>query len=586
MLPQIYPVTCHTDHVGPGSTFVAIKGFKDDGTKYIEKAIDLGATKIVVEEGTSFEWFDKLTTNGSIIKINQQNIIRQNIQITYDKLSQITKNSEKNSPFVVSLSNHSNGQLNIQIIFVKNTRKALAELTAQALGNPASKLKIVGLTGTKGKTTTTYLIEHILKQAGFKTALLGTVKNKILDEELETSNTTPEGDYLQMFFAECVKRGVDFVVMEVSSHALSLHRVHGVEFDAVGFTNLNPEHLDFYKDMQDYFQAKMEIFNQIKTGGSVVVNSDNEWGRRAVEILGSDKNFENKILTFGQNKFEQEPLDTICKSKSLGETVYIKPINTTNPEKSSIKESSDTNFQLPVHSECATSWRVSRNSNKPLHHSLSILQNNLDNLKFKISKESNADQISSSKLFGEFNAYNMTMAFLICKQLEISKLKIQTALKIFSGVPGRLQFHKLKNGAKAFVDYAHNPSSMEAVLQTLRPLTKNLIVVFGCGGDRDKTKRPVMGKIACQHANNVIITSDNPRTEEPQDILKNILEGVDKEEMKKVTCQLDRKKAIEKAAEISDENSVIALLGKGHENYFLIKGQKFHFDDLEEISKF
>ncbi len=442
MLPKTYPVTCHTNHVGPGSTFVAIKGFELDGHNYIQKAIDLGAKKIVLEK-------------------------------KYKDISQNPK---------------------IEFIWVDNVRKALANLSSIALDKPCSKLKIIGITGTKGKTTTTYLTEHILRQAGFKTALIGTIKNKILDQEIESINTTPESDYLQMFLAQCVKKNVDFVVMEVSSHSLSLHRVHGIKFNIVGFTNLAPEHLDFYKTIEKYFQAKSILFNQVKKNGSIVINLNDEWGKRALQ------NLEQKAITFNHKNLKQ-------------------------------------NFKNP-------------------------------------------------NLIGKFNKYNITMSFLICKQLGLETTKINNAINNFAGAPGRMQLHTLKNGAKVFVDYAHNPSSMQAVLQTLRPITKNLIVIFGCGGDRDKTKRPVMGKIASAYADKIIVTDDNPRFEEPEKIIIDILSGIKKKDSKKVFTQIDRRKAIEKAVELADKNSIIALLGKGHENYYLVKNKKFYFDDFMEVSKF
>ncbi len=483
MLPKIYPITCHTDHVGTGSTFVAIKGFEQDGNKYIEKAIKLGAKKIILEDYAEF--------------------------------------SKKTLP------------KEIEFIFTGNARKALAIHSAEILGNPASKLKIIGITGTKGKTSTTFIIEHILKTAGHKTALLGTIKNKILNQEIESKRTTPQSDYFQMFLHECVKQNVEYVVMEVSAHALSLDRVYGIEFDAVGFTNLAPEHMDFYKNLEKYFEAKSLIFNQIKKDGSVIINTEDEWGKKAFK----NQEYKNYKLTL-------------------------------NPFVLSL--SKDTNGIL-------NRWT---NFNK---NTFKINQNNLNGLNFSIQKKY---EINSPQLFGEFNIYNLTMAFLICKQLGLKTEEIISAIKDFDGIPGRLQMHTLKNKAKTFVDYAHNPSSMEAVLKTLKPLSKKLIVVFGCGGDRDKTKRPVMGKLATKYADKVIITDDNPRFEEPQNIINEILTGIDSKDLNKVTCELDRKKAIELAVKSSCKNSVIALLGKGHENYYSAKGKTFYFDDFEQISKF
>ncbi len=472
MLPKKYPVSSHTDHIGPGSTFVAIKGFKKDGTKYIKKAIKLGATKIILDENIS-QSFTPIKPKTISKKFNKQLL----------------------------------NQKNVEYVFVKNPRKTLAQIASATLNNPASKLKIIGVTGTKGKTTTTYLIEYVLQSLGKKTALLGTIKNKILNQEITASRTTPESDFLHVFFDKCVKQGVEYVVMEISSHALSLHRVYGIEFEVVGFTNLAPEHLDFYENIQNYFDAKFQIFNQIKKNGSAVINSDNEWGKKSFDKLQS--------------------------SLKLRQT-----------------EKANANLKL-----------------------IKLQKNNFVDIKCPL-------------MFGEFNDYNINMAFLICKQLKNPETKIIDAIKKFKGVPGRLQMHILKNRAKAFVDYAHNPSSMEAVLKALRPHTKDLIVVFGCGGNRDKTKRPIMGKIATQYADKIIITDDNPRFEEPKNILQKILTGIDKQNLNKTICELDRKKAIKIATQICNKNSIIAILGKGHETYHEVKGKKTYLDDFKEICNY
>jgi UDP-N-acetylmuramyl-tripeptide synthetase len=189
-------------------------------------------------------------------------------------------------------------------------------------------------------------------------------------------------------------------------------------------------------------------------------------------------------------------------------------------------------------------------------------------------------------MFGLFNAYNITMAFLICKSLGLPELVIKESLSFFVGVPGRLQIHILKNGARAFVDYAHNPSSFQEVLKTLRNMSNHLIVVFGCGGDRDTTKRPVMGQLAAQYADKVIVTDDNPRSEPHEKIAQEIIAGIPEERRSMVICQLDRRKAIGNAVQLSDKDSVIAILGKGHEQYFITNGKTIYFDDLEEIRRY
>ncbi len=471
LFDKIYPVTCHTDHVGQNSTFVVIKGFKEDGLQYIQTAIQKGATKIVL-----------------------------------DKTMQLTQK-----------------QSGIEYIFVEDTRIALAELCAQALNNPAEKLKFIGITGTSGKTTTTYLIDHILRESGYKTALLGSVKNRILDKEEEITLTTQNSDYIQMFCAECVKKGVEVVTMEVSSHGLALNRIHEIKFDVAGFTNLSPEHMDFHPTMDHYFQTKLQLFRYLKNSGTAIINTDNEWGLQAIN---QTKNSNFSIQAFGQTDLN-----------------------------------SNSNFEK-----------------------FELLQNSLIGLKIKLVKSNQT--IESKKLLGEFNGYNIVMAFLACKHFNIASDKIAQAIQKFIGVPGRMQCHTLKNGAKAFVDFAHKPDAFEKVLKNLRPHTNNLIVVFGCGGNRDKTKRPVMGCSAAKYADLIIVTDDNPRDENRQTIADEIIAGIPEAKKPQTICILDRKKSIEKAASLAKHSSIIAILGKGHENYYLIQGKKYHFDDFEEISKF
>lgn len=468
LFDKIYPVTCHTDHVGQGSTFVAIKGHSQDGTQFIEAAIKKGATTIVIEKGTT---------------INQRP--------------------------------------GIKYIFVDDCRIALSEIAAQKLGNPAQKLKIIGITGTCGKTTTTYLIEHILKKSGHKTALLGSIKNKFLNDQEDILLTTQTSDYIHMFLAECVKHSVEYVVMEVSSHGLALKRTLGLKFEAAGFTNLSHEHMDFHPTLDHYFETKFQIFDQLQPTGVAVINTDDEWGQKAVQLI-EGKQYKFTKIGFGQ------------------------------------KDSSESK--------------------------IAIIQNDLQMLDFTLSSFNLT--LNTQYLLGDFNAYNISMASLICKSLGLSEEQIIAGISSFKGVPGRLQCHKLKNGATAFVDYAHKPDAMEKVLKTLRPQTDFLIVVFGCGGNRDKTKRPVMGLCAANYADQIIVTDDNPRDEDRQAIADEIASGIPESKKSKTQCILDRAIAIKTAAQISKPNSIIALLGKGHEDYYLIKGKKYHLDDFEEISRY
>jgi len=446
LMPKTFPVTCHTDHVGPGTTFVVIPGYKQDGAQFIQKAIEQGATQIIQE-----------------------------------KTAQIA-------------------------------RKKLAELSTQAYNFPAKKLTIIGITGTKGKTTTTYLINHILTDSGIKTGIIGTIENRI-GKLVDRSNTltTPESDYLQAFLGQCNKQQVTHVIMEVSSCALQLYRVHGLEFDAIGFTNLAADHLDMHGNVENYFQTKLKIFKQVKSTGLAVVNIKQDWGLKALGY-------------------------------STGKTINLDPKT------------------IEIHNNSI-----------------------LDGLSF-VYKNHN---YSCPTLFGSYNAENIAMAIDICiNQGLLQPQQISEALKSFKGIPGRLQKHILKNGATAIVDYAHNSVSMEAVLSTLRPMTDDLIVIFGCGGNRDKTRRPTMGAVAAKFADTIILTDDNPRFEDRQQIVDDILAGIDQTQRNKVVIELDRAQAIKLATAQSSKKSIIALLGKGHETSYIVKNEKKSFDDFVEIKKY
>ncbi len=521
LLPKIYPVTCHTDHVGPGSTFVAIKGFVHDGTQYIPQALKLGAAQIVVDT-TAY------------------------------------------TPELEALC----AQYDAECIATDNTRQTLATMASRLLDDPASTLTIIGITGTKGKSTTAYLLHHILQQAGHKTALLSTIVNKIHNKTEASARTTPESDYLHMFFDQCVKQGVTHVVMEVSSHALSLHRVHGIFFDAVGFTNLAPEHLDFYSSMDDYFAAKATLFNQVKPGGLIVINGDNEWGAAAYEAARPRASEGVDVVTFGEGaSFDQTQDKLLASARPWFETLLTQLLTTSaHPEEAGGRLEGVEGYERP-------------------HIPIAIHQASCDGIQLALALRPTIF-LECPQLFGTFNCYNIAMASIIAIQLDVSYTALIRALNTFPGVPGRLQRHQLANGALAFVDYAHNPSSFKEVLSTLRPYTQQLIVVFGCGGNRDATKRPVMGELAAAYGDVVIVTSDNPRFEEPATIIKEIIAGIPADQAAKVQIYPDRATAIEYAASIAGEDAIIALLGKGHEPYYECQGQTTHFDDMEEIGQY
>lgn len=465
MIPQQFLVTSHTKHVGPGSTFVVIKGFKEDGARYITQALQLGATTIVIQEDQ---------------------------QLTPEILSAIEQHSA-------------------QFIRVACTRTALAQLSAQAYNFPAQKLKIIGITGTKGKSTTAFLIEHILRTAGYKTALLSTVYNRILDEQLPTQLTTQQPDYLHAFFNACVEQNVEWVIMEVAAQAVTMKRVWGLAFDVLVFTNFSQEHAEFYATYDDYFAAKQQLLAYCKKDASIILNADDI----RVHAL---KNSYPIVIFFGMQQHDIAIAVRILQCTLQG-------------------------LVLEIH-DSDTSWTV-----------------------------------TIPALVGTFNAYNVAAAVAVTRTLGVLSRTVSAALSTFPGVPGRLEKHTLPNGATAVIDYAHNPASFEAILGTLRQFAEQLIVVFGCGGERDAAKRPVMGAIASSIADTVILTADNPRSEDAAEIARQIRAGIHAQDMHKVIQELDREQAIRKAYELSNSGAIIAILGKGPDEYQHIGTIKYPFSE-------
>lgn len=468
--PSIYSVACHTNNVGAGSTFVVIKGHKEDGVRYIPQALQKGATKIVVEKTA---------------------LLSQEI--------------------VDEIARH-----NAELVRVDNARAALAKLSAQALGNPAKKLKILAVTGTKGKTTSSFLLEHVLRSAGYKTALLSTVYNTIGDQKFTTSLTTQHPDYLHQFFKLCVEAGIEYVVMETAAQAFSLHRVDGLHFDGAIFTNFSQEHAEFYLSMEDYFAAKCTLFTQLKEDAPCLINADDQWLHK--------ENIQKKYT------------------------------------------------QLR-----AVDFALSHDHNAD--YRATVQGSGLDKLTINIENNAVNCNVTCASLVGAFNAYNIVGVVGLCAELGMTVDSIVRGVASFTRVPGRLERYQLPNSANCFIDYAHNPSSYQAVLSMMRELAPHLIVVFGCGGDRDKTKRPVMGAIAAQFADVVIVTSDNPRSEDAAVIAQEIIGGVPPALANKVVLELDREQAIKKAYALSKPVSVIMLLGKGPDEYQQIGAIKHPFSE-------
>ena len=443
-----------------GSLFVALSGYRTDGHRFVLDAISKGAIAVIIE-------------NDSVI------------------------------PGEIFTHN------NVTKILVRNSRKALAEISNAFYKQPSETLKLIGITGTKGKTTTAWLIKHILEVAGFKSGLLGTIANYIGDQKIATTLTTPESCELHELFQEMIKQQCTHAVMEVSSHALSLDRVYGLNFRNALFTNLSLDHLDFHETLDNYFEAKNILFKSLSQDSFAIVNGDDE---RASSVLASTP---AKKIVYGQNDNADFRISDI--KLGLNETTFT------------------------------------------LHYL-------------------NTSYALTSKLFGVFNTYNIAAAFASAICNGIAPEIIISAIASAPQVPGR--FEVLSNGNKqAIVDYAHTPDSLQKTLENIRLIIGNsrpLVTVFGCGGNRDTTKRPVMGKIATELSDSVIVTSDNPRREEPIAIIDDIVKGISKTNY---VVNPDREQAIREAIKSSPDNAVILIAGKGHEDYQIIGDTKNPFSD-------
>ncbi|MBQ3553602.1 MAG: UDP-N-acetylmuramoyl-L-alanyl-D-glutamate--2,6-diaminopimelate ligase [Clostridia bacterium] len=434
-----------------GCMFVCIKGFQADGHRYIEDAIHRGAKAVVVEDDVSFE---------GAVKIR-----------------------------------------------VPDSRKALAQMSATWFLHPAKEMKIIGVTGTNGKTTVTSLIKQILEFSGKKVGLIGTNGNMIGDELLESERTTPESYELHELFRAMRDRGVEYVVMEVSSHSLVLSRVYGIPFACGVFTNLTQDHLDFHETMEKYLEAKKMLFLMCETA---IVNIDDAAGKKIVD-------------------------DAACPMTSY-----------------SIDEKAE--WQ-------AENVRISARG---------IL------FDFKHEDKSYAVRLG---IPGKFSVYNAMAAAVCAIQLGFSPEDVFTALTVAQGVRGRAETVYTNTDYTVIIDYAHTPDGLDNIIRTVKEFAKGrVITVFGCGGDRDRTKRPIMGEIAGNLSDFCIITSDNPRTEEPMSIIYEIEEG-----MKRTDCEYilieNRRDAIGYALEIGKEGDCIILAGKGHETYQIIGKEKKDFDE-------
>ncbi len=449
------------------SVFVAVKGFNTDGHRFILDAINKGAIAVIMDDNKALP--DELFTHGNAAKI-----------------------------------------------LVADSRTALAEISRSFYKEPSENLKLIGITGTKGKTTTSYFIKSVLETAGHKTGLIGTIANYIGHTEIKSSLTTPESNDLNELLFRMNDEKCDYAVMEVSSHSLVLKRVFGLKFTSGVFTNLTSDHLDFHGDLDNYRNAKKILFDSLPTDSTGVYNADDA---NSPVIIKDSK---AKLFSYGA---------------SGGADFVIKDIT---------YDLTGTNFSI-------------------LHKGI----------KYGIS----------TSLIGGFNAYNACAAFAAAVLDGINPEAAVSGIKNTAQVPGR--FEVVGRGKKkVIVDYSHTADSLEKALIALKNISKNLLpvyTVFGCGGNRDKTKRPVMGKIATEMSDKVIVTSDNPRFEDPYDIIEDIKKGISKNNYSVIE---NREEAIRRAITDSEDESVILIAGKGHETYQEIKGVRNHFSDKETAEKY
>jgi UDP-N-acetylmuramoyl-L-alanyl-D-glutamate--2,6-diaminopimelate ligase len=442
--------------------FVAIRGTVSNGHDFIEKAINLGAVVIVCDT------LPEVIITG----------------ITY--------------------------------IQVKDTNSALAFMASNYYDNPSSKLRLVGITGTNGKTTIASLLYQLFKKAGYKVGLLSTVKIMVNDVEHKATHTTPDSLTINYFLNEMIEIGCDYCFMEVSSHGVHQKRTEGLQFEGGVFTNLSHDHLDYHPTFAEYRDVKKSFFDHLSKSAFALTNVDDKNGAVMLQNTNARK------LTYALKSYA--------------------------------------------------------------NYKAQILENQLSGLLLKI----NENEVWV-KLIGTFNAYNLLAIYGTAVELGLESLEVLRLLSELESVSGRFQFIVSNDKITAIVDYAHTPDALENVLKTINDIrTKNeqLITIVGCGGDRDKTKRPIMANIATEMSDKVIITSDNPRTENPSTIIAEMEAGVEPQNFKKSLSIEDRKQAIKTACQLANANDIILIAGKGHETYQEIQGVRHDFDDMKMVKEF
>lgn len=437
-----------------GDVFIALEGSIVDGHTFISKAVENGAKTILVEKDV-------------------------------DKVE------------------------GINYFLVDGLREKMGIIASNFYGYPQNQLKIVGVTGTNGKTTTTYILESILGEKNV--ARIGTVEYKIGDEIIPAPNTTPSSLEIIKICKKALEKNIKYLIMEVSSHGLDIGRVNMLRFEAGIFTNLTLDHLDYHKTMENYYLAKRKLFDLVKDKKNSIINIDDEYGKRYLEYTNGIS------YGIGQGDIQGEIKQIIREGQEVTIKIFEK--------------------------------------------------------EYKINL----------RLLGRYNLSNLLGAIGAVKTLGLSDEEIISKIPLIHGAPGRFEPVKIDRDFTVIVDYAHTGDALENILKSINEFkTNRVITVFGCGGDRDKTKRPIMGGIAEKYSDIVIVTSDNPRTEDPEEIIKDIVVGLTKENH---IIEIHREKAIEKAISLAEKNDIILIAGKGHENYQVIGREKIHFDDKEEVIK-
>jgi UDP-N-acetylmuramoyl-L-alanyl-D-glutamate--2,6-diaminopimelate ligase len=458
---NVNAITFDSRSVADGDVFIAVKGAVSDGHLFIQMAIDRGAKSVVCEVLP-----DQLHDNIAYCKVN-------------------------------------------------DSSEALGIMSSNFYGNPSDDLKLIGITGTNGKTTTATLLHDLVSDLGFSAGLLSTVVNKIENEAIPSTHTTPNPVELNNLLRQMVDAGCEYCFMEVSSHAIHQNRIAGLHFDLAVFTNITHDHLDYHKTFKEYIAAKKKFFDDLGSDAIAIVNLD-------------DKNA-GVMVQSAKAKIVSLALRTVADYKA-----------------------------------------------KVIENSFTGLVLNINN------------QEIWTKLIGGFNAYNILTVFAVASELGLDEVEVLTGLSKLNSVEGRFEHLQSDGNIIGIVDYAHTPDALKNVLSTIQSVrTKNeqVLTVVGCGGDRDKTKRPIMAGIAVEYSDQVILTSDNPRSEDPDAIINEMQAGVPTEKSAKALAISNRKEAIKVACTLAQAGDIVLVAGKGHEKYQEIKGEKFPFDDLETLKQ-